>query len=424
MKVTRTEQIWLSPNDDVSRLCHLSKNLFNEGNYIIKRELDENGKWTRYNNLDKILNGAGTAPSDNYKELPSGTAQWTLKKLDDAWKAFFSAIRDWKKNPNKYKGMPKPPQYKNKNGEHILIFTNEQCRIKEGIIKFPKKVGLEVRTSLLNNTDLREVRIIPKGTGYVCEIVYKKEIESKETDKDRVVGIDLGMKNIIAMVNNIGLKPIIVKDDGNGIKSTNQFYNKRKAELQSIYDLQGVKNGSKIGKLRSKRDRKVHDYVHKLSRFIVDWCVEHEIGTIVFGYNEGWKHKVNIGRRNNQTFTQIPYMTIIDKTTYKAEEVGINVIQQEESHTSKCSFLDNESIEHHNEYAGKRFKRGLFRSAKGIVINSDVQGALNIVKKAIPKAFSKENANWIGGCGLHPSRVNLLKRELCNTNFVEKGVIT
>lgn len=416
MKVIRTEQIWLHHDDNLSHLCHLSKNLFNEGNYIIKQELVDSSKWTRSNNLDKILNGSGTAPSDNYKALPAGTAQWVLKKLDDSWKSFFRSIKDWKINPGKYKGMPKPPNYKQKDGENILLFTNQQVKIKDGIIKFPKSVGIVVGTRLPDDTDLRQVRIIPKGTGYVCEIVYKKEIESKETDKDRIVGIDLGMKNIIAMVNNIGLKPIIVKDDGNGIKSTNQFYNKRKAELQSIYDLQGIKSGQKMDKLLSKRNRKVHDYVHKLSRFIVDWCSEHSIGTIVFGYNEGWKHKVNIGRRNNQIFTQIPYMSIIDKTSYKAEEAGIGVILQEESHTSKCSFLDDESIEHHDEYVGKRFKRGLFRSAKGIVINSDVQGGYNIMKKAIPKALEKFDAGRIGGYELHPTRVNLLETYLIGVN--------
>ena len=233
----------------------------------------------------------------------------------------------------------------------------------------------------------------------------------------------MGVKNIIAMVNNIGLNPIVVKDDGTGIKSTNQFYNKKKAELQRVYDHQGIKSGSKMDKLKAKRDRKVHDYVHKLSRFIVDWCVEHDIGTIVFGYNEGWKQKVNIGKRNNQTFTQIPYATIIDKTMYKAEEVGIDVIKQEEAHTSKCLFLDGESIEHHEEYVGKRFKRGLFRSSNGTVINSDVNGGYNIMTKAIPKAFSKEIVGRIGGCGLHPERVNLSQRELCNTKFAENGVI-
>ena len=423
MKATRTEQIWLPHDDNLSRLCHLSKNLYNKGNYIIKQGMDKDSKWTRYNELDKILNGKGIAPSDNYKGLPSGTAQWVLKNLDTAWKAFFRLIKDWKKNPTKYRGMPRPPRYKKIDGENTLIFTNAQCNIKNSIIKFPKKVGLKIKTLLNDDVDLREVRIVPKGTGYVCEIVYNKEIESKETDKDRIVGIDLGVKNIIAMVNNIGLNPIVVKDDGTGIKSTNQFYNKKKAELQRVYDHQGIKSGSKMDKLKAKRDRKVHDYVHKLSRFIVDWCVEHDIGTIVFGYNEGWKQKVNIGKRNNQTFTQIPYATIIDKTMYKAEEVGIDVIKQEEAHTSKCLFLDGESIEHHEEYVGKRFKRGLFRSSNGTVINSDVNGGYNIMTKAIPKAFSKEIVGRIGGCGLHPERVNLSQRELCNTKFAENGVI-
>jgi IS605 OrfB family transposase len=407
MKVKRTEQIWLPPSGNLSYICHLSKNLCNEGNYIIRQELEQNGKWTRFNDLDKVLNGSGSDPSDDYKELPASSAQWTLKLLDKSWKAFFRAIKDWKKNPTKYKGMPKPPHYKRKDGEHILIFTNQQVKIKNGILIFPKKANMEVKTRLPDNTNIREVRILPKGTCYVCEIVYEKDVESLNLNPDNIVGIDLGSANIITMVNNIGEQPIIIKDDGRGIKSINQFFHKRKAEIQSIYDLQGIKSGDKLRRLQTKRDKKVQDYCHQISRFIVNWCVDHNIGTIVFGYNEGWKQRINIGRRNNQTFTQIPFMNIIHKTTYKAEEVGVNVIEHEESHTSKCSFLDGESIEHHEKYVGKRFKRGLFRSAKRIIINSDVNGGYNIAKKAIPKAFGKLDAGRIGGCGLHPLRCTL-----------------
>ena len=410
MDLIRTEQIWLKPNANLSRLCHLSKNLYNEANYIIKQEMDSNGIWIDYNSLDKILNGVGSSPSINYKELPSGTAQQILKTLDKSWKSYFRAIKDWKKNPNKYQGMPHPPNYKKKDGEHILVFTNQRVKIKNGIIKFPKKVHFEVETRLENNTDFRQIRIIPKGTGYVCEIVYNKEVNTKELDKDRVIGIDFGVSNIITMVNNIGLKPIIIRDDGNGIKSINQFYNKKRAELQSIYDKQGITNGSKMDKLYEKRNFKVNNYTHKISRYIVNYCAAHNIGTIIFGYNEEWKQKVNLGRKTNQNFTQIPYLSIIQKTTYKAEEVGINIIEQEEYYTSKCSFLDNESIERHTSYAGERFTRGLFRSANGIIINSDVNGGYNIVKKAIPKAIS----GWIGGCVLHPLRVNLLKSKFSN----------
>ena len=404
----RTEQIWIRPNRTLSKLCHLSKNLYNEANYIIKNA--EEGNWIRYNELDKIFNGKGATPSENYKHLPSHTAQHVLMSLDKAWKKFFIAIKEWKNHSRTFLKKPNPPKYKKKDGEHILIFTNTQCKIKDGMLKFPKKVGLGIKTRLSDETNLREVRIIPKGVGYVAEIVYEKEVDIEEKDRSRIVGIDLGAKSIIAMVNNIGLKPIVVKDDGTGIKSINQFYNKKKAELQSIYDLQGVKDGDKSRRLRSKRDRKANDWIHKLSRYIVDWCVEHDIRTIIFGYNKEWKQNVNIGRRNNQTFTQIPFMAIIHKTLYKAEEMGIEVKEQEESHTSKCSFLDNEPIEHHGKYAGKRITRSLFKTAKGIIIHADVNAGYNIAKKANPKAFSN-GCEWIGGCGLHPVRCFITPHE-------------
>lgn len=405
MKVTRTEQIWIPSNKAIGNLCHLSKNLFNQGNYIIKNA--EEGNWIRYGELDKILNGKGSDPSENYKQLPSNTAQHILISLDKSWKTFFKIIKEWRIHPEKFYSKPNPPKYKKKNGEHILIFTNGQCKIENNILKFPKKVDLKVRTRLSDNTNLREVRIIPKGVGYVAEIVYQKEAEIEKKDGSRVIGIDFGSKNIIAMVNNIGLKPIVVKDDGRGIKSINQFYSKKKAILQNIYAKQGIKDGDKLRRLRVKWNKKANDWIHKLTRFVVDWCIKHNIGQIVVGHNNNWKQNINIGRRNNQNFVSIPFDTIIQKLLYKLEEVGITLKEQEESHTSKCSFLDNEPIEHHNKYLGKRIIRSLFRSAKGIIIHSDVNGGYNIVKKAIPEAFSKVKANGGGGCALHPLRYSI-----------------
>ena len=403
MQVKRTEQIWLPPSDNLSYICHLSKNLFNEGNYIIKQELEQNGKWTRFNTLNEQLN---KGVSDNYTLLPSQTANRILYTLDKSWKAFFRAIKDWKSAPDKYHSKPEPPHYKRKDGEHLLIFTTQQVKIKDGYLLFPKMTGIDpIKTRLGDNTKLKEVRIIPRGTGYVCEIVYEKEVESRNLNPDNIVGIDLGVRNIVTMANNIGEQPIVIK--GGFVKSMNQYYNKRRAELQSIYDLQGIKGGSKMSTLTEKRNRKMKDAMHKLSRLIIDWCILHDIGTLVIGHNDNWKQQVNIGKRNNQNFVSIPYYILINDLNYKGEEVGIKVIEQEEAHTSKCSFLDGESIEHHKSYAGKRVKRGLFRSAKGILINADVQGALNIIKKAIPKAFSKENADEIEDVGLHPLRCTL-----------------
>jgi putative transposase len=250
----------------------------------------------------------------------------------------------------------------------------------------------------LNDIDLREVRIVPNGINYVCEIVYKKEIEINNITSNRIIGIDLGINNIITIANNIGSEPIVIK--GGIIKSIIQFYNKEKARVQSIYDLAKIKYGGKLKRLDLKRNNKIKDYFHKLSRFVVNYCETNNISTIVIGYNPFWKQKSNIGKKNNQKFVQIPHSKLIQMIKYKAEALGIDVIMNEESYTSKCSFLDNESLEHHNKYLGKRIKRGLFRTSGGKIINADVNGALNIIRKAIPKAF----ANGIEGIGLYPRR--------------------
>lgn len=403
MKIIRTEQIWLKPDKTLSNLCHLSKNLYNQANYIIKQTLDKDENWIHFGDLENIFNGKGTNPSENYKLLPSNTAQHILISLDKSWKGFFKSIKEWKAHPDKFYSKPNPPRYKKKNGEHTLFFTNRQCKIEDNILKFPKKkVGLQLKTRLPDDTNIREVRIIPKGVGYVCEIIYQKEVSIEEKDQDRIVGIDFGSSNIIAMVNNIGLKPIIIKDDGTGIKSINQFYNKRKAELNSIYDKQGIKDGDKLRKLRTKRNKKANDWIHKLTRWIVNWCIEHNIGIIIVGYNPNWKQKIKLGKRNNQNFVLIPFDQIVQKLSYKVEEFGIKLKEQEEAHTSKCSFLDNEPIEHHNTYVGKRIRRGLFRTAKGILINADINGGYNIIVKSEPEAFLKRGVDGVGGCALHP----------------------
>jgi putative transposase len=396
--VTRTEQIHLQPSSSLSRLCHHSKNLYNQANYIVRQALLKTGKWTRYQELAGELKN-----SESYKALPAQTAQQTLKTLDRSWKAFFRATKEWKKNPNKFLGRPKMPGYKEKNGEHLLIFTNQQCRItKGGEIKFPKKADLKIRirTRLDDKTPLREIRIVPRGWGYVLEVVYHKTVEPQKLDRDKIAGVDLGLRNTVTMVNNIGLEPIAVK--GGALKSINQYYNKERARLQSVYDRQGIKTGHRLQKLTERRNRKIHDFFHKLSRGMVEWCVGHDVDTIVVGYNGGgWKQSPRLGRRNNQNFVQIPFQKLLQQVRYKAEEAGITVLVREENHTSKCSFLDLEPLEHREQYSGRRISRGLFRSSKGVVINADVNAAYNIIRKAFPEAF----ADGIEGAGLHPARM-------------------
>jgi putative transposase len=384
--LTRTEQSWIKPDKTLSRFCHLSKNLYNENNFFVRQEFFEKKLWIRYNTLYHEIK-----TSKNYQELPAQTAQQVLKILDRNWKSFFRAIKEWKKDKTKFKTKPKLPGYKPKNGEFILVFTNQQVKLKDNSLKFPKKVDFKLRTRLSDKTNIREARIIPKGIGYMVEIVYQKKICPKPLNKDNFIAIDLGVRNLITMVNNNGLKPFVIK--GGVVKSINQYYNKEKARIQSVYDHQGIKTGKKMQKLTYKRNQKINDYFHKTSREITDYCVFNDIGTIIIGYNPDWKQICHLGKGNNQNFV----------------ETGILIIKQEENYTSKCSFLDNESIKRHKTYLGNRISRGLFKSKKGIIINADVNGAYNIMKKAFLNDFSyKETADRIEDVGLHPSRWRLV----------------
>ena len=389
MNVIRTEQIWIKGDENIQNLCHISKNLYNEANYIVRHEFFKTKRWIRYNELYKLLK-----ESENYRALPAQTAQQILKIVDRIWKSFFNATNAWKEKPEKFNEMPRPPKYKKKDGVFILIFTNQQVKVKGDWLIFPNVVGLRLKTRIKER--IKEVRIIPKGVGYVVEIVYEKEVDVVERDKSRIAGIDLGVRNLVTIANNIGEAPIVVK--GGVVKSINQFFNKEMARLQRIYAKQGIKTSKRMKKLSAKRERKLKDFFHKVSKFVAEWCAKRNIGRLVIGYNKEWKKGVNLGKKNNQNFVQIPFWALIQQIKYKAEERGIEVILVEEDHTSKCSFLDCEPIEH-REYIGRRL-RGLFKSARGI-INADVNAAYNIIRKAIPEAFE---ADGIEGVGLHPVR--------------------
>jgi putative transposase len=188
------------------------------------------------------------------------------------------------------------------------------------------------------------------------------------------------------------------------VKSINQYYNKERARIQSTYDRQGIKTSKAMQKLTHKRNKKINDYFHKTSRKIIEYCVLNDIGTVVIGYNPDWKQNCHLGKKNTQNFVTIPYSKLIQQLDYKATEQGITVIQLVESYSSKCSFLDNEPIEHHNNYLGRRITRGLFKSDKGAIINADVNGAYNILKKAVLNAVE---ADRIEAAGLHPTRWRL-----------------
>ncbi len=388
-KMRLTEIIQIKSSSKLSQLCHKAKNLYNLANWYFRQDFFNLNNILSYYDLDFIIKHKKA-----YRDLPAQTSQQILKYISRNWKSYFKALRECEKDCEKFKRRPQIPKYKKKNGESIVIFTNQQCRIKNGYLRFPKKVNLNpIKTRIQNK--LKEVRIIPLGGCYKIEIVYEKKIQDLGLNQDNILAIDLGLNNLITAVNNIGKKPIIVK--GKVLKSINQFYNKQLAYFRSIENKKGnFQDTKRIKKLTLKRNNKITTLFHRISRFVVDYCVQNDIGTIVIGHNKGWKQKINIGKRNNQNFVQIPFYKLLQQIKYKSELVGIQFETDDEFYTSKCSFLDNEEIKKHDKYLGTRIRRGLFRASNGTIINADVNAAYNILKKAFPNSITVDGMEAFG----------------------------
>jgi putative transposase len=259
-------------------------------------------------------------------------------------------MKEWNKDKGKFNSKPNLPKYKKKNGRSIAIFTNQQCKIKDKYLTFPK-TDLKLKTRLEGK--LKEVRIIPKGSVCVVEIIYEKEIAEAKRPSQKIAGIDLGLNNFVTLVNNIGVKPIVI--NGKVMKSINQYYTKRKAELMSYVGNRGTSN--RIGKPTLKRNNKKKDLMHKISRFTANFCKQYNIDTLIFGYNPEWKQEIELGKINNQNFVSIPYYQFVNMLKYKCEGEGINFIPVEESYTIGCSFLDGEEVSKENYNLSRRIKR-------------------------------------------------------------------
>lgn len=404
IKINRVERHIIKSNNKYYNLldefCYKSKNLYNYANYIIRQEFVNNGKWLRCNDLDKILKQEGN--NFDYRNMPlASTSQQCLKLLDRNWKSFFQSIKDYNKNPNKYLGRPKLPKYKQRDSKNLIVLTNQNCKISKNIIKFPKVFkGFYLKTKVNN---LQQVRIIPKDKYIVIEVVYKTEDIQLLQDNNRYIGIDLGLDNFVTITNNCGLIPLVI--NGKGLKSINQYYNKQITYYKSIAKkMNKLDYTNRMRRLTFKRNNKVEDYIHKASRFLINYCKNNEINTIIIGNNKNWKQNSKMSKKVNQNFISIPYYNFIQKVQYKAVEFGIQVIITEESYTSGTSFLDNELPIKMNYNKSRRKHRGLFISNNGTKINADVNGSYQIIKKVFPKAF----ADGIEGVGLHPFKVNLL----------------
>lgn len=398
MKVNRVEQHRIKKNHKlfpiIDDLCWKSKNMYNYGNYIVRQEfietskekeqgLRDNAVWIRYNKLFDIVKD-----SEPYKDLGSNVGQATLRKLDKVWKSYFEGVKEYKKNPEKFLGMPRMPRYLPKeNGRYECDLDNNKFKIIDGYVYFcwkPLKVmNNTFMTKIPEGTKLFQLRFVPKNGEYIMEVVYQIDVPDIEEKAERIASIDLGVDNLMTITSNCGVKPLVI--NGKPLKSINQYYNKKISEMRSELKKRHNADWSKeMQRFTIKRNNKVDDYIQKASKMVIDFCKENNIDTLVCGYNSGWKQESNMNKKTNQKFVSIPHESIVYRLRYKCENEGILFKATEESFTSGTSFLDGEEPIKDNYDKSRRVYRGLFVSNNGTKINADVNGSYQIMKKEFP----------------------------------------
>lgn len=374
-------------NDELLKLCKISKDLYNQALYTCLTAIrQEEKQYIGYYELDKILkNTPNLEGKVNYRLLKAQVSQQTLKAVDNSMRSFFKSIKDWKNHRDKYKGMPRPPKYLQKNGYFQLVYPNQSCQIRDGRVILSCDLSIRIPQwdkygdRLLS---FQQVRVLPKEGYTVIEIVYVDDTAvNDKLNHDRYASIDLGVNNFVTLVTDFS-NPLLYS--GRQIKAKNQWFNKTLSRLKS----EAMKNNKKhmtnrIREVYANRNNELNDLMNKVSRHIVNVLTENNVGNVVCGRNKGWKDSISLGSKANQVFVQIPYESFIGMLRYKCSMCGIHFIEQEESYTSKCDSLSREEICKHDVYAGNRVKRGLFQSSVGKLVNADVNGALNILRKVV-----------------------------------------
>lgn len=372
-------------------MCHLSKNVYNESLYNIRQHYFSEGSYLRYEANYPLMK-----TSENYKRLGANVAQQTIRNVDYSFKSFFGLLKLAKSG--KYESWRiRLPHYLPKNGLFKLCLT--QAQIKDGKFRvpvspelrkeYPEKIMIRI-PEYLRDKKIHQIHIIPKHNGIFFEVVYMFDDEEPgqvKLDNSKFLGIDLGVNNLATCVTNEGKSFII---DGKKLKSINQWYNKELARLSSIKDKQKVKGFTNQQYLITrKRNNRVQNYLYCAAKKIIQYCLDNRIGNLVIGYNDGFQENPNLGKVNNQKFVMIPFGRLKSRIEYLCEQCGIKFIQQEESYTSKASFFDDDEMPKWNpqnpkqgSFSGRRIQRGLYQTSTGYKFNSDVNGALNILRKS------------------------------------------
>jgi len=389
----------------IDTMSYRAKALYNSAIYETNKYFEQKEEYIGYQQLDQHLrNLADIEENLSYRALPAQLSQQIIKKFDKNYKSFFSLLK--MKQSNEYNKSIDTPKYKGKDDRKELIFAKsksgqafifkDECifitvtkDLHKGRMKLCKIP--EYLKELDFDEEIKYMEIIPKLGSYSLHIVYLKEEKEISPEAKNWFSIDLGLNNLCTVTSNKTNSFIM---NGRHIKSINQKYNKRIAKLKSAIKKSQSKSTSKeLNRLYSTRGNKLNNEIHKITDFIVQSVIEHKIDFVVIGYNKGWKQNINIGKRNNQNFVQIPFSKILQHLEYKLRLLGIEVILQEESYTSKCSYFDNEEVKKHQTYKGKRINRGLFKTSNGMLINADVNGSLNIFKKCVIKVLKAQEVH-------------------------------
>lgn len=393
MYLTVKQQVkHLSKEDykSIKELCHIAKNLTNQAIYNVRQYYFNEGEYLNYEKNYVLLKS-----SENYKLLNSNMAQQILKEVDGSFKSFFGLLKLAKKGKYAFKDC-KLPHYLPEDGYTTLVIGFVRLSGNKLILPFSntykkthKSVEITIPPILLDKK-VKEIRIIPKANARFFEMQYIYEAENiqRNLNPNNALALDLGINNLVTAVSSKGESFIV---DGKRLKSINQWYNKRNAQLQSIKDKQHLSYRPTNRQKANTRDRnnKVNDYMNKAARKIIDYCVSNNIGTLVVGYNETFQRNADIGKRNNQNFVNIPYGQLRSKLEYLCELNSIVFVKQEESYTSKSSFWDRDDLPVYNNdnpktytFSGTRIHRGMYQCKNGKCLNADVNGALNILRKS------------------------------------------
>lgn len=400
MNLTETHQI--RPNHKLysicDELCFKSKNLYNAALFEFRQSyFDKELDTLTWQNINRIFNQSNQF---DYRELPSKVSNTVLKKLGNNISSFWSLIK--KSDYNKKVRLPK---YLHKTDGRFIVEFNKQTfsnKRDENNNLIICKSSLDLRIPTRVETP-QQVRIIPKVGCYEIEVIYEIK-ENKPKQNQRVASIDLGLNNLATVVTNDGNNPILIS--GKKIKSINQYYNKMTSKQESLLP-NNIFTSKSLDRLWLKRNSKISYEIHKVTKFLANYFDERDVSKVIIGYNSGWKNGINLGKRTNQNFVNIPYTKFINQLTYKCQILGITVITRGESYTSKASFLDYDEIPNYKDetkpkFSGRRIKRGLYKSTTR-KINADVNGAYNIM--------AKENPNYIIGkreqLGFNPILIKL-----------------